>query len=67
MEDVQNLVTALMEANCSVWTDWLWFAVTGHPLTQDGHATLWLSRLSAEWLLTMEYVGAVSEYERLKY
>jgi hypothetical protein len=40
-----------------------WFAVTGHPKTLDGHVTLWLSRAAAEYLLGIEALAYVSEYE----
>lgn len=72
-DDVMRLTSVLMEVNTglSITVDdgtsiepQLWFGVTGHNSTVDGHITLWLSADAARWLLMTDAISSVLEYER---
>jgi hypothetical protein len=80
LEEVQNLAERLMDNSVTGFVEdehWgldevsasgaagLWFAVTGHPKTVDGHVTLWLSSQAAQWLLRMGMVASVCEYAKV--
>ena len=55
LEEVENLTSILMLNSVAGWVDsagvdgGLWFAVTGHSGTLDGHITLWLSAQAAHF------------------
>lgn len=65
LQDVRNLVGVLLKGEEDLSLG-LWFAVTGHPLTQDGHVTLWLSTGAAKWLLEWEYVATIYQHEKVR-
>jgi hypothetical protein len=73
LEEVQNLTEHLLDNSVTGYlpgeemVGGLWFAVTGHKETLDGHVTLWLSAQAAQWLLRMTLISTVLEYEQKGY
>lgn len=65
-EDCVSLCTLLMEETIEGSQEGMFFATSGHPRDTSGKVTLWLSRMSAEWLMRMDYVADVSEYAEVK-
>lgn len=61
IEEVANLVKILVTEDLDGAR--MWFGVTGHYKTTDGHVILWLSTESAQFLLNGGLIAAVIEYE----